>query len=145
MYQICIRDAKMKTFRSALFLIFLCRCMSDNVWGTFDHIRTKSSDKDQAQAVLDLIFRLLPQRAKEFQVVVNSSLSVGGKDVLGFQTVGGQLVVQGNTGVSAAWAFHHYLKYYCKAHISWSGNQLGTIAKPLPVVKKLVKIEVPHR
>ena len=141
-----LRNAEMKLF-CILFLTIasLWYCTSGYLLHKFTHIRSKTSDEDQEQAVKDLIARLLPERAHEFDVVVNNSLSVDHKDVFAFKTVGGKLVFWRNTGVSAAWAFHHYLKYYCKAHISWSGNQLDSIPEELPVVKEMVQVTVPHR
>lgn len=34
------------------------------------------------------------------------------------------LHIEASNGLSACKAFHHYLKTYCGAHISWDGNQL---------------------
>lgn len=37
----------------------------------------------------------------------------------------GKIQINGSTGVAAAWGFHYYLKYVCKAHISWDSEQLN--------------------
>ncbi|XP_028391775.1 alpha-N-acetylglucosaminidase-like [Dendronephthya gigantea] len=124
------------------FIILTAYCTALK-WQNFEHIKSKTPAKDQELAVRNLISRLLPGRASEFSVIVDPDLSTTG-DVFMYQTVGDELVLSGTTGVAAAWAFHHYLKYYCKAHISWSGNQLKTIPKPLPVVPKS-KFIVPNR
>ena len=47
--------------------------------------------------------------------------------------VEGKVRISGESGVSVAWAFHHYLKYYCHSHISWETSQLS-LASPLPAV-----------
>ena len=47
--------------------------------------------------------------------------------------VEGKVRISGESGVSVAWAFHHYLKYYCHSHISWETSQLS-LASPLPEV-----------
>lgn len=46
---------------------------------------------------------------------------------------GGKVKIVGVSGVSVAWAFHHYLKYYCHCHISWETSQLS-LPSPLPWV-----------
>lgn len=42
-----------------------------------------------------------------------------------------KIKIIGTTGVAASTGFHHYLKYYCNAHISWEGDQLD-LPKKLP-------------
>ena len=39
----------------------------------------------------------------------------------------------GSSGVAVAWAFQHYLKYFCDSHISWETSQLS-LPSPLPPV-----------
>lgn len=36
----------------------------------------------------------------------------------------GIINIVGTSGVAAATGFHHYLKYFCNAHISWEVSQL---------------------
>ena len=115
------------------------------VWQHLDNLRSQTPIPDQELAVRDLISRLLSDRASEFTVIIDPTLAKSGQDAFALQTVDNKLVVTGTTGVAAAWAFHHFLKYFCKAHISWTGNQLETIPKPLPAVKKQIKVVVPHR
>lgn len=40
-----------------------------------------------------------------------------------------RIQVTANTGVAAAWGIHHYLKYFCKVHISWDVDQLSKILR----------------
>ena len=115
------------------------------VWENFDHLTSKAAIKDQELAVRGLIFRLLPHRASEFTVAVDPSLAKPGQDAFTLQTVDAKLALTGTSGVAAGWAFHHYLKYFCKAHFSWSGNQLDTIPTPLPAITQKLKVVVPHR
>ena len=35
------------------------------------------------------------------------------------------VIVEANTGVSAAWGIHHYLKYFCGCHFSWDTIRIG--------------------
>lgn len=43
------------------------------------------------------------------------------------------LRIEASNGVSACKGFHHYLKHFCNAHLSWDGNQLPTLEE-FPVV-----------
>lgn len=93
--------------------------------------------RDEEQTVLQLIERIIPGRQKEFIVIIENDLATNGLDRFEFQTVNDTILqITATTGVAAAWGFNHYLKYFCKAHISWSGNQLS-VPKPLPKVTKL--------
>ncbi|KAJ8964034.1 hypothetical protein NQ314_005174 [Rhamnusium bicolor] len=47
---------------------------------TLGHIKSQTDAGTQSQAVLDLINRIIPDRASEFSVAVDSSLSSDGKD-----------------------------------------------------------------
>ncbi len=43
------------------------------------------------------------------------------------------LVITGSDRIAQAAGFHHYLKYYCRCQVSWSGNQLNIPeVMPLP-------------
>jgi alpha-N-acetylglucosaminidase len=52
--------------------------------------------------------------------------------------------VKGTTGVATAWGVQHYLKYWCNADVSWSGDQLN-LTHPLPPVDGTVTVNSPHR
>ena len=52
--------------------------------------------------------------------------------------------MKGTTGVATAWGVQHYLKYWCNAHVSWSGDQLN-LSHPLPPVDGTVIVNSPHR
>lgn len=112
----------------------------------FEYITSKTPIAEQELAVRALISRLLPERTSEFTVVVDPSLATKpGQDVFTLETSANTLLLTGTSGVAAAWAFHHFLKYFCRAHISWNGNQLETIPKPLPLVADRLKIVAPNR
>ena len=138
-----------KHFNMKSTLFWACASLlipfSSAVWQNFENIKSKTPVKEQELAVRGLISRLLSNRASEFTVVVDPTLAKHGQDAFTLQTVAKKLVLTGTTGVAAAWAFYHFLKYDCKAHISWSGNQLETIPKPLPVITQIEKVVVPHR
>lgn len=113
----------------------------------FSHIKTKTPNNVQEQAVRDLISRLIPKYASNFVIRVNSSLGPH-SDLDTFEYVTdtgeGKLVITGTTGVAAALGFQHFLKYSCHAHVSWSGDQLK-IPEPFPVVKQPVTVTSPNR
>ena len=144
----CATNANKETnwnMKSSLFLacVILLPTFCTAIWQNFEHLNSKTPIEEQEQAVRGLISRLLPERASQFTVVVDPTLSE--QDAFTLQTVGNKLVLTGTTGVATGWAFHHYLKYFCKVHISWSGNQLDTIPTPLPAITQKLKIVVPHR
>ena len=113
----------------------------------FSHIKTKTPQAVQEQAVKDLITRLIPKQASKFLIRVNSSLGPHSElDTFEYVTDAkeGKLVITGTTGVAAALGFQHFLKYSCHAHVSWSGDQLK-IPEPFPVVQKPVMVTSPNR
>lgn len=135
----------MKALSIFLLLFYLRPCDTWTKWFTYRQIKSETSIQDQEESVRGLITRLLHRRASEFTVIVNLSLAPLGQEAFTIETVQDRLVLKGTTGVAAGWAFHHYLKYFCEAHISWNGNQLETIPTPLPRVTPRVKIVIPHR
>eukprot|EP00794_Sanderia_malayensis_P003266 gene3266-3747_t len=121
---------------------------------TWHVIATLSAENIQQQqqrnAVELLISRLLPGREGEFVVVIDEDGSVSGSekyrpDVFQLQTVrDNKLQITATTGVTAAWGFNHFLKYYCNAHVSWSGRQLN-VSRPLPKLTETLKITSSNR
>ena len=102
------------------------------------------------ETVQQMISRLLPGRADEFVIVIKNvrgqfvDLSEH-KDSFEFHSIeGNKLQITASSGVAAAWGFNHFLKYFCKAHISWSGSQLR-IPSPLPKVSKPITVTSPNR
>ena len=99
----------------------------------------KISENIQENEVKNLTERLLGNRSSEFLLSVNPS--VRGSDghnqaVIKSHVVEGvtRIHIVGSTGVTVAWGLHHYLKYYCLAHISWETDQLA-LPKNLPEVQ----------
>ena len=106
----------------------------------FDHLRTKSSPKEQKESVTQLIARLIPTHAHKFIVnIPETNLDSENPDYFEFvSTNDGSIKVTGSTGVAAAAGFYHYLKYWCFAHISWSGSHIN-IPIELPLVSSPIK------
>ena len=85
------------------------------------------------------------QRAAEFEVVVRESASIDRRLEASILSVDGNKVkIIGNSGVAVAWAFHHYLKYFCDCHISWETSQLS-LPSPLPPVNTSLVSQDQHR
>ncbi|XP_038066600.1 alpha-N-acetylglucosaminidase-like [Patiria miniata] len=107
-------------------------------------IRTKTPAPVQAQAVQDLIQRLIPARAEAFHVVVNVDIGPLNADTFQIESDGVRVNITGTTGVAAAWGFYHYLNKYCSCHVSWAGDQLD-VPEQLPKVQPALKITSPNR
>lgn len=126
-------------FVSCLFVTAYCK------FPTLDHIKTKTSDKTQGRAVVELLKRLLGNRSTEFIVSVNRSLSNDSLDVCELRsTKNNKIVAIGSTGVAVASGIYNYLKYFCNCHVSWSGDQLA-LPRPLPKLTGVLRINTPHR
>lgn len=130
-----------------LFLLFML-CLFVNAYckfPTLDHIKTKTSDKTQGRAVVELLKRLLGNRSTEFIVSVNRSLSNDSLDVCELRsTKNNKIVAIGSTGVAVASGIYNYMKYFCNCHVSWSGDQLA-LPRPLPKLTGVLRINSPHR
>ena len=87
------------------------------------------------KAVLDLIERVTPGYASQYRLEIIGPEA--GNDVYEVDGDGRQIILRGNNAVSLATAFNWYLKYTCRAHVSWFGNQLNLPAKlPQPAWKE---------
>lgn len=119
-----------------LLVLYVARSEGHN---DFPHLRKLKYQTDpsiQTAAAQDVIRRLIPDRADEFNIQVYPRLATDDKDVFTLVTdeSSGKLNVTGNTGVVATWGFYHFLKYHCGCHVSWGGKQLN-IPVPLPTIK----------
>lgn len=90
----------------------------------------------QLQAAYDLIERVTPGYGKQFQLELIPA--VEGKDAYEIAPGNGKVILRGNNAVSLATAFNQYLKYTCKAHVSWFGNQLD-LPDRLPMPTETVR------
>ncbi|XP_071967830.1 alpha-N-acetylglucosaminidase [Engystomops pustulosus] len=129
-----------------LLLSFLGASVSGKVFQTLSHLKPQHRDAVQSAAVQDLLYRLIGDRAAEFQVSVNNSLAApDGLETYELRSVGaGKVAVVGSTGVAAATGCYNYLKYFCGCHISWSGVQLQ-VPSPLPRVPYTITVKTPNR
>lgn len=130
----------MPLFITSILLPFLFlnyfECISgDGFHSTLGHLKPQASPEVQAEAAAGVIERLIPDKARLFQVTVDPKLGPVGKDTFKVFKEDGQIAVNivGTSGVAAVWGFHHYLKYYCFCHVSWDSDQL-TLPEDFPPV-----------
>ncbi|XP_055341873.1 alpha-N-acetylglucosaminidase-like isoform X2 [Paramacrobiotus metropolitanus] len=105
-------------------------------------LRTKHfvSAESQENTVRDMVNRLLPREQADLFTfsVVPSAFDDPALDTANISSVNGTVRITGNSGTACSFAFYHFLKYYCGAHISWSARQLQLPAI-LPDVSVIVK------
>jgi alpha-N-acetylglucosaminidase len=87
--------------------------------------------KPSEEAVRDLAFRLVPDRAGEF--IFETIAPDHDRDVFEIESRGANVVIRGNSGVTMATGLNWYLKHHCHCHVSLFGNQLD-LPDPLPRV-----------
>lgn len=131
--------------RSCLTLLFLLVVVASLSHGSLEQLRARAGDQTQSRAVAELLRRLLGDRARDFVVSVNGSLSSDGVDVCELRsTKNNKVVAVGTTGVAVATGIYNYLKYFCNCHVSWSGDQLD-LPRPLPPLTGVLRIQSQHR
>jgi len=96
----------------------------------------------QKEAVNDLIMRILPAYANQFEVAFIPKEDE--KDLFELESVNGKIVLRGNNGVSVASALNYYLKHYAHCQISWNGTNLN-LPKQLPVIPEKVQKKSPYK
>lgn len=126
----------MKLLLYFLLITLVGRNEGNNYFPHFRKLKSRSTASVQTAAAQDLVRRLIPDRADEFNIQVDPYLAEGDKDVFTFVTdkATGKMNITGNAGVVATWGFYHFLKFHCGCHVSWGGQQLN-IPKPLPVIE----------
>ncbi len=105
----------------------------------------KTKEKEILNTPLhQLIERVIPGYANQFEVETISQEK--GKDVFEITAKNGKILLKGNNPVSQASALNWYLKYECKAHFSWTGDQLDLpekLPRPKEPFRKVILAE--HR
>ncbi|XP_001865888.2 alpha-N-acetylglucosaminidase [Culex quinquefasciatus] len=130
---------------SALVLTFLTGTISSTHGEAtfsshiFKYVKTKTSPEVQQTATAELISRIVPERASQFKVTVDSALKPNSFKITKTSD-SSVVVIVGSSGVAASKGFYHYLKYYCGCHVSWDGDQLD-LPDDLPNVN--VTVEAP--
>ncbi|CAE1306025.1 NAGLU [Acanthosepion pharaonis] len=126
----------MKLLLYFLIITLVGRNEGNNHFPHFRKLKSRATASVQTAAAQDVVRRLIPDRAEEFNIQVDPQLAEGDKDVFTLVTdkVTGKINITGNAGVVATWGFYHFLKFHCGCHVSWGGQQLN-IPKPLPVIE----------
>jgi alpha-N-acetylglucosaminidase len=88
-------------------------------------------------SVHSLIERIAPGQSGYF--IVETIPATNGCNVFELERRGAQVVIRGDSPLSAAVGFNWYLKYYCHAHVSLNGCQVN-LPKVLPLVPEKVRI-----
>lgn len=103
-------------------------CNADQKWETLSVVKSYSSNEMQENSAKELIERIIGTRSAEVTVKIYTGTS----DAVKLTTNNGVLTIEGTSGVTVAFGLNYYLKYYCKKQLSWAGDQLGNLPKPLP-------------
>ncbi|MEU3603477.1 alpha-N-acetylglucosaminidase [Streptomyces sp. NPDC006798] len=103
--------------------------------------RAASAAAPSVAAAQAAVRRLLPRHAEQFRLSLTDGperFSVTGET--------GRIAVAGTSPAVVLTGVHWYLKYVCRAHISWSGSRLGLPEKlPAPRAALERSATVPHR
>uniref|UniRef100_A0A1B0DPA5 Phosphoenolpyruvate carboxykinase (GTP) n=1 Tax=Phlebotomus papatasi TaxID=29031 RepID=A0A1B0DPA5_PHLPP len=98
-----------------------------------NNVRSDTPAEEQRDAALEVISRLIPERAHEFTVEINISLPLNTFKISKSDEAD-KVQIVASSGISACKGFYHYLKNYCGCHVSWDGDQLA-LPEILPLVK----------
>uniref|UniRef100_A0A2C9K9Q2 Alpha-N-acetylglucosaminidase n=1 Tax=Biomphalaria glabrata TaxID=6526 RepID=A0A2C9K9Q2_BIOGL len=125
-----------------LLIAFIFLTVSVNALVEFpelSHLKSKTSPKVQAQAVKDLIQRLINNRSSEFEVYIDESIGPKNRNTFQLSSTENGIQIIGTSGVAASMGFYYYLKYYCNGQRTWAGQQTE-LPPLLPVITKPVKV-----
>ncbi|XP_012945530.1 alpha-N-acetylglucosaminidase [Aplysia californica] len=126
--------------RLLLLLSAVCVCHAVQDFPQLSHVRTKTSAQVQREAALDVIGRLVRDRASDFEVRVDQNVGPKDKDTFKLSSIeGGRILIEGTSGVAVSMGFYHYLKYWCNAQRTWAGQQTELPAT-LPLLDKPVVV-----
>ncbi|XP_017783201.1 PREDICTED: alpha-N-acetylglucosaminidase isoform X2 [Nicrophorus vespilloides] len=118
--------------RLAIIVLAISAAYAIDFEKSLGHIKPKTSDYVQTDAVIALIQRALPHHYEKFVVFINQSIAVQGKDVFSLLKLrDGNILILGTSGVAAASGFNYYLKYYLKNHIAWQTSYVD-VSEDLP-------------
>lgn len=117
--------------RTLFYSLILVLVFSTNVFASPSRTLTK---KSVTRASYELIERIIPGYSNQFTIVCMSPSDIG-EDRYEVGQRRGKVLLRGNSPVAIATAFNMYLKYTCKAQLSWFGDQLK-LPKKLPLPKK---------
>ncbi|HEY5591088.1 MAG TPA: alpha-N-acetylglucosaminidase [Paludibacter sp.] len=105
-------------------------------------IAQENTSIQNEKAVYELINRVLPDDAAQFEVVFIPKENE--KDLFEIESVNGKIVLRGNNGISVASALNYYLKNYAHCSITWNGTNLN-LPHPLPEVTVKIQHKSPYK
>lgn len=93
-------------------------------------------------AAYQLIKRILPEHWNQFELEFIQPENE--LDVFEIENYGQLIKISGSSGVAIASGLHWYLREYCNAHFSWTGDQLK-LPEKLPMVNEKVRVVSPFK
>src|SRR3990170_2327046 len=87
-------------------------------------------------AARGVLQRVIPEVADAFQL--ETIPQDDGHDVFEVESVDGKIIVRGSNGVAITSGVNWYLKYVCRCHLSFNGDQLD-VPQPLPAVAEKIR------
>lgn len=103
-------------------LLLLCNC--------------STNESPYIRAAYDLIERVTPGYSEQFELQLIEPDD--DSDVYEIEKGDGKIILRGNNAIALATAYNQYLKYTCKVHISWLGNQMN-LPERLPMPEKFIR------
>ena len=100
-----------------------------------------SKAQDPPDSLSAIVKRVLPEHAHLFKV--ERIKAPQGKDCFELESVGGQIILRGNNGVSIASALYHYISEYANGQVTWNGSN-KKLPIPLPIINKKIIKETPY-
>nr|CAB3264194.1 alpha-N-acetylglucosaminidase [Phallusia mammillata] len=101
-------------------------------FNSLEHVRSFVPHNEQTTAVQDLLKRVVGERNEEIKIEILPEPY--DQDYAFLQMSNNILHITGSSAVAIAYGFNHYLKYFCRKQMSWTGDQMGDLPKPLPAV-----------
>lgn len=103
------------------------------------------TQEDTLREVRELIaYTVGEARADWFTMRLAENERKPGRDYFILSNETGKIAITGRTGVCLAVGFHHYLKYFCNAHVSQMSMQVNLPEAPVPV-GEIVRRETPFQ
>lgn len=108
------------------------------------HVQGMEADTEgTVEAARGVLRRLIPEYASSF--LLERIPQEDDKDVFELESKGGKIILRGSNGISICSALNWYLRYTCRANITWSGVQLANLEKPLPSIPLKVRRVSPYK
>jgi len=113
-----------------IVLLFVKFSFSKNyLYEIKEKVKPVASTEDQHIAFKQLLFRVLHEKdAQDIEFEINPKYAPN----IEMLTDEGKLIIFAPTAVDAAYGLNYYLKYYCKKQLSWAGDNLGRLPRPIP-------------